>query len=126
MGTERRKAVLIVDDDPKHQRLIAMNFSSEGYRAITAENGEEALKMIQNEKPGIVLLDIMMPGIDGIEVLQRIKKYDPDIPVVMVSAMWDEKEAKRSLELGAYEYITKPIDFEHLKMVVLTKLFPDE
>jgi len=67
-----------------------------------------------------------MPEMDGIETLKRIKTLDPDIPVAMVTAVWDDNEAKRAYDAGAYEYITKPIDTEYLKMAVLIKLFPDE
>jgi len=121
-----KKAVLLVDDDPKSLKLLAVKLTQEGYRVITAQSGKEALEAIKLEKPGLVLLDIMMPEMDGIEVLKRIKTFSPDIPVAMVTAVWDEQEAKKALKAGAYEYITKPIDTEYLKLAVLAKLFPDE
>lgn len=127
MCTEKhRKAILIVDDDPVHLKLLSVRLSAEGYRLVIAQSGEQALKTIALEKPGLVLLDMMMPGMDGFEVLKRIKAIDSKIPVAMVTAVWDDAEGKRCLEAGAYEYITKPIDFEYLKMVVLIKLFPGE
>jgi len=121
-----KKAVLVVDDDPKSLKLLAVKLTQEGYRVITAQSGKEALEAIKLEKPGLVLLDIMMPEMDGIEALKRIKAFDPDIPVAMVTAVWDKEEAKKALKAGAYEYITKPIDTEYLKLAVLAKLFPDE
>lgn len=121
-----KKAVLLVDDDPKSLKLLAVKLTQEGYRVITAQSGKEALEAIKLENPGLVLLDIMMPEMDGIEVLKRIKTFSPDIPVAMVTAVWDEQEAKKALKAGAYEYITKPIDTEYLKLAVLAKLFPDE
>jgi two-component system sensor histidine kinase ChiS len=120
------KAVLVVDDDPKNLELLAVKLSQEGYRVITAQSGKDALESIKLEKPGLVLLDIMMPEMNGIETLQRIKALEPSIPVAMVTAVWDEDEARKAIEAGAYEYITKPIDMEHLKLAVLVKLFPDE
>lgn len=121
-----KKAVLVVDDDPKSLKLLAVKLTQEGYRVITASSGEDALVALKLERPGLVLLDIMMPQMDGIETLKRIKSLKPDIPVAMVTAVWDNEEGKRAFEAGAYEYITKPIDMEYLKMAVLIKLFPGE
>ena len=127
MNKERtKKAVLVVDDDPKHLKLVALKLTDGGYRVITAQSGKDALEAAKIEKPGIVLLDIMMPDMDGFGTLKKIKAIDPDIPVAMVTAIWDNDEAKKALEAGAYEYITKPIDIEHLKSAVLIKLFPGE
>jgi len=127
MNQERiKKAVLVVDDDPKSLKLLAIKLTQEGYRVITAPSGRDALKAIKLEKPGLVLLDIMMPQMDGIETLKRIKAREPDIPVAMVTAVWDNEEGRRAFEAGAYEYITKPIDIGYLRMAVLLKLFPGE
>lgn len=127
MNKERiKKAVLVVDDDPKTLKLLAIKLTQEGYRVITAQSGKDALEAIKLEKPGLVLLDIMMPEMNGIETLKRIKALGPDIPVAMATAVWDDAEAKKAIEAGAYEYITKPIDMEYLKLAVLIKLFPDE
>jgi len=121
-----KKTVLVVDDNPKMLELLALKLTGEGYRVITAQSGADALEVIKMEKPGLVLLDIMMPDMNGFETLNRIKELESDIPVAMVTAIWDKDEAKRAFDAGAYEYITKPVDISHLKMVVLTKLFPDE
>lgn len=121
-----KKAILVVDDVTANLELISVNLIQEGYRVITAESGFAALDMINLEKPGLVLLDIIMPKMDGIETLKRIKAIDPDIPVAMVTAVWDENEAKKAMEAGAFEYITKPIDFNYLKLAVLIKLLSDE
>ena len=127
MNTEQtKKAALVVDDDPKSLKLLAVTLIQEGYRVITAPSGKDALEQIKLEKPGLVLLDIMMPEMDGIETLRRIKAFDQDIPVAMVTALWDENEAKRAFRAGAYEYITKPVDMEYLKLAVLVKLFTEK
>jgi DNA-binding response OmpR family regulator len=126
---KNKKYVLVVDDDPKILKLVALRLAQEGYRAVAVESGESALAHIKIEKPGLVLLDIMMPDMSGLEVLKRIKAMDPNVPVCpvcIVTAVYDEEEARRCFTEGAYEYITKPIDFEHLKNAVLIKLFPDE
>ena len=126
---KQRKYILVVDDDPKILKLIALRLAQEGYRAVAAESGESALAHIKIEKPGLVLLDIMMPGMSGFEVLQRIKAMDPNVPVCpvcIVTAVYDEEEGKRCFAEGAYEYVTKPIDFEYLQKAILIKLFPDE
>ncbi len=121
-----KRAILVVDDVAANLELIAVNLIQEGYRIITAESGFDALDMINLEKPGLVLLDIMMPKMDGIETLKRIKAMDPNIPVAMVTSVWDEKEANKAMEAGAFEYITKPVDFDYLKLAVLIKMLPDD
>jgi DNA-binding response OmpR family regulator len=121
-----KKAVLIVDDDPKNLKLLALSLGTEDYRVITAQSGMDALETIKIEKPGLVLLDILMPDMNGFEILKKIKALDPDIPVAMVTSIWDDDEAKRAFDAGAYEYITKPINIEYLKLAVRTKLFPRE
>jgi CheY-like chemotaxis protein len=127
MNTEQtQKAILIVDDDPASLELLGVKLTGEGYRVITVQSGKAALKTMEVEKPGLVLLDIMMPEMDGIETLKRIKAFDPDIPVAMVTGVWDENESTRAFRAGAYEYITKPVDMAYLKRAVLDKLALEE
>jgi CheY-like chemotaxis protein len=123
---EIKKAILAVDDNPEHLELLAVNLTEAGYRLIVVNSGAEALKTIEMEKPGLVLLDMLMPEMNGLEVLKRIKAIYPDIPVAMVTSVWDDEEGKKCLEAGAFDYITKPIDFDHLKNVILIKLFTEE
>ena len=117
---------MVVDDDPKHLKLLGLKLTEEGYRVITVQSGKDALEAIKIEKPGLVLLDMLMPDMDGFETLKRIKTIDPDIPVAMVTSVWDNDEANRAIKAGAYEYITKPVNMEYLKQAILIKLFPGE
>lgn len=119
---EYKKYILAVDDEPENLKLIAAMFSKKGYRVVPVESGDEAIRYINIEKPDLVFLDIMMPERDGIQILQEIKEIDKDIPVVMLTAVWDDKEAEKCKSLGAYEYVHKPIDFENLNKIVL-KIF---
>lgn len=116
------KKILCVDDEPINLMIIEVNLMAEGYDVYKVENGTAALQMLKEIKPQLVLLDIMMPGISGIDTLKEIKKIDPDVPVIMVSGVTDEATAKSALEYGAYDYVTKPIDFDYLNTTILIKL----
>ena len=118
-----KKMILAVDDNPRYLELMGVQLAEEGYRLVAVQSGEECLKAIDVEKPGLVLLDILMPDMNGLETLKRIKKIDPDIPVAMVTAVWDDEEGKRCFEAGAFEYITKPIDMNHFNTAVLSRFF---
>jgi DNA-binding response OmpR family regulator len=111
-GGVRLARVLVVDDDRVIQQLLEVNLELEGYEVKRAGNGDEALKLVRSFKPDIVLLDVMMPKLDGREVCRRIKG-DPmtaDIPVVFLSARAQDMDVNSGLELGASAYITKPFD----------------
>lgn len=119
-----KKKILIIDDEEDFCSLLKLNIDEiTEYEALVATSGEAGLDLIQTEKPDLVLLDIMMPGMDGMETLERIKAAAPDLPVAMLTAVYAEEEANRCFEAGAYDYIAKPVDFEYLKTVVLVKLF---
>jgi DNA-binding response OmpR family regulator len=103
-------------------RLLQSFLTSKGYEVDAALNGAEALAKVKEMKPDIVLLDIMMPGMGGIDTLKEIKKIDPSIGVIMVTAVVDEELGNRTLNLGAYDYITKPINIEYLETCVMVKM----
>ncbi len=119
------KKILCVDDEPINLMIIEINLMAEGYEVYKAADGSAAIQMVKEIKPQLVLLDIMMPGISGIDTLKEIKKIDPDIPVIMVSGVTDEAIAKSALEFGAYDYVAKPIDFGYLNTTILIKLLQD-
>jgi DNA-binding response OmpR family regulator len=104
--------VLVVDDDRVIQQLLEVNLELEGYEVKRAENGEEALKLVREYNPDVMLLDVMMPKLDGREVCRRIKA-DPQtahVPVIFLSARAQDMDVNSGLELGASAYITKPFD----------------
>lgn len=117
-GTKKRGTVLIADDEPNLIELIRFALEEEGYNTRIAMDGEEALATVKAEKPDLLLLDVMMPKMNGYEVLRHIKS-DPDlfiqkIPVIIVSARRSEEDKKRGLELGALRFITKPFKVKEL------------
>ncbi|MBU1679324.1 MAG: response regulator, partial [Bacteroidetes bacterium] len=100
--------ILIVDDDKDMRQLLSDILKSEGYEVRTAESGKKALKEIEVIRPEIVLLDIRLPDMNGIEVLKEIKKFDESIIVIMLSAYGDIQNAVDAMKLGAFDYFTKP------------------
>jgi DNA-binding response OmpR family regulator len=112
--------VLVVDDDPQVLKLLRVNFELEGYDVLTATNGEEALELVGRDSPDAVVCDVMMPGIDGLEVVRRLRAQ-PDtagLPLVVVSAKAQRADVNYGLELGADAYVTKPFDPSELLAVV--------
>ncbi|MCX5991536.1 MAG: response regulator transcription factor [Chloroflexi bacterium] len=107
MTTVSGKTVLVVDDEPHVVEFIAMNLELEGFRVVRAANGYEALEKAAREMPDLVVLDIMMPDIDGFETLEKLRDISA-IPVIFLSAKGEEVDRIRGLDLGADDYITKP------------------
>jgi two-component system phosphate regulon response regulator PhoB len=102
--------ILAIDDEEDILELVRYNLSREGFQVICASTGEEALKIAQDEGPELIVLDLMLPGIDGLEVMKRLKAAPPtqSIPVVMLTAKGEEADIVTGLELGADDYVTKP------------------
>lgn len=102
--------ILIVEDDEDIRELIAFNLEMSGYKIIKCDNGEDAVKTAAGEQPDLILLDVMLPGIDGFEVCRKIKKNNSltEIPVIMLTARTDDDDIITGLETGADDYITKP------------------
>lgn len=114
--------ILVVDDEEEVRNLLSRFFQKKNYDTLTADSGEAALATLQKEKVDAVLLDIRMPGLDGLEVLRRIRADNPDLPVVMVSGEDDEDVAKATLNEGAFDYVMKPINFDYLERTVYFRL----
>jgi two-component system, OmpR family, KDP operon response regulator KdpE len=107
------RLVLVVDDEPRIVNFVRMNLELEGCRVISASNGREALERIRDNLPDIVLLDIMMPGMDGFEVLRRLRQFS-SVPVIVLTAKDQEDDRIQGLELGADDYIGKPFSHREL------------
>jgi two-component system KDP operon response regulator KdpE len=108
-----QQRVLVVDDEAPMRKYISTNLKARGYDVLMAEDGTEALKLIDEHTIDLLILDIMMPGPDGIEVLRRIRR-DMDVPVVMLSARGRETDKVEALDAGADDYLTKPFGVEEL------------
>ena len=102
--------VLIVDDEPDVLLLLRIELEAEGYETLLAADGETALRRIFEERPDVVLLDVMMPVVDGWGVLQRLAEHPSDVRVIVLSAKASEGDIAHALELGAQEYVTKPFE----------------
>jgi len=109
----RRELVLVVDDEPRMTRFIRMNLELEGYRVIEAHNGVEALDKVRADLPDLVILDVMMPELDGFETLEMLREVS-NVPVIMLTVRADEDDKVRGLELGADDYVTKPFGAREL------------
>lgn len=114
--------ILVVDDERPVCDMLKKFLTKKGYDATCVLSGEGAIVKIKKEKPKVVLLDIRMPGMDGIEVLKEIKKIDKKIGIVMITAVKDDEIGRKCMEMGAFDYITKPIGLDYLEKVLTVKL----
>jgi two-component system nitrogen regulation response regulator NtrX len=112
------KTILVVDDEESICRSLAGILSDEGYRVLTVGSGEEALKVIEEELPDLVLLDIWLPGIDGIETLKVIKRDYPQMQVVIMSGHGTIETAVKATKLGAFDFLEKPLSLEKMVLVI--------
>ncbi|MEW6486796.1 MAG: sigma-54 dependent transcriptional regulator [Thermodesulfobacteriota bacterium] len=117
-----REKVLIVDDEYLIRWSLSENLKEEGLKCLTAETGEQAVELFRSELPDVVILDIKLPGISGIEVLERIKEVERDVPVIMVTATSQVDVAVKAMKLGAYDYISKPFDLTEIRTKVRNAL----
>lgn len=119
-GTDK---ILVVDDDAAIRSLLSEFLRSKKFKVFEASNGLQAIEIVKKENPALMLLDVSMPGLSGIETLRKIREFNQEIGVVMATANEDEKTAKEAAELGSYQYVLKPFDMKYLELVVLTRLF---
>ena len=101
------ETVLTVDDEPRFVRLIEANLLSAGYKVLTANNGPSALEIVVSKQPNLILLDVMMPEMDGFEVLERIREFS-NVPIIMLTAKGEEADRVEGLNRGADDYVVKP------------------
>jgi DNA-binding response OmpR family regulator len=114
--------ILVVDDEAPVREVLTEYFSTEGYAVEAATSGVEALIAVRGGRADLVLLDVRMPGLDGVQVLQRIRELTKSVPVIMVTANEDVGLAKETLKLGAFDYVAKPFDFTYLERAVTAGL----
>ena len=112
--------ILVVDDEKEACEALAEFLRSENYEVRTAQSGETALEKVEQDTPDLVLLDIRMPGMDGLEILRRIKDKDESIGVIMTTAVKDRDAIKEALRLGINDYILKPIDLDYLGKLIIS------
>ena len=114
--------ILVVDDEKDIRDILERFFTKKKYEVLTSESGEEAISLLEKEKIDAVLLDIRMPGMNGLDALRSMLKLRPDMPVIMVTGETDEEIAKSSLREGAFDYVMKPLNFDYLERTLHLKL----
>ncbi len=113
-----KKRLLIVDDQVGIRILLLEVFATEGYDTFQAANGRTALEIVRNHRPDLVLLDMKIPGMDGLEILKQIKEYDRSIKVIMMTAYGELDMIKEATDLGALMHFTKPFDIDEMRLAV--------
>lgn len=122
--SNRQPTVLVIEDEPAQREVLSYNLKAEGYQVVTAEDGDEALILVEELLPDVIVLDWMLPGVSGIEICRRIKikPQTSGIPVLMLSARSEEVDRVRGLETGADDYVVKPYSVLELMARVRTQL----
>lgn len=113
-----KSKILVVDDEQQVAEVLTEFFTMKGYEVICASGGLEGLSKAEKHKPDVILLDVRMPDLDGLSVLRRIREMNPFVGILMMSGNTDTEAAKEALQLGAFDYILKPFDFEYLDRAV--------
>ena len=118
MTIQKTPHILIVDDDPNHLKTLQTIVKSWGYRVSTADDGVKAVENVKEQPFSLILMDVRMAQMSGIEALKRIKQYNPAIPIIIMTAYSSVDSAVEALKSGAYDYLTKPLDFEVFKITI--------
>jgi DNA-binding response OmpR family regulator len=116
------KNILVVDDEPDMLLIIEEFLEKEGHNVLITNSGKEAIKIIKSRNIQLVLLDVMLPGMDGIVTLREIKKIHPALMIVMITANGNSEKIIDAFNSGAYDYLIKPLDFKYLKEGVIARL----
>ena len=114
------KNVMVVEDNEKNRKLVRVVLKAKGYNIIEAATGEEALNLLKNQKPDIILMDIQLPGIDGLTLIKQIKAsvITKDIPIIAVTAYAMKGDEQKILDTGCNAYVSKPINTQELPLIV--------
>jgi DNA-binding response OmpR family regulator len=109
-GEKREALILVADDDPDILELVGLRLEQAGYRALRARDGEEALRLAREQEPDLCVLDVLMPRLNGFEVIRELRRNGADVPVLLLTATVQEKDVARGFEIGADDYLRKPFD----------------
>src|SRR5919198_5777689 len=115
---QAKPRILIVDDDPRVRSVLIEALESEAFDVDSAGDAGTALQQVKAEMPEVVILDLRLPGLDGMEALRKLKEIAPQLPVVILTGFGDVSSAVEAMRLGAYDFLTKPVDTERLLIVV--------
>ena len=110
--------LLIADDEPNIRRVLEALFAKEGYNVLTAENGRKAMEFATSQQIDVLISDLIMPDINGVELLQKVKQLHPHCSAVIVTAYGSIKSAVEAMRLGAFNYLTKPFDIDEVRMII--------
>ena len=121
LSSQTKETILVADDEASIRRILETRLSMIGYKVVTASDGKEALKLFKDYEPDLVVLDVMMPKLDGYGVCQELRK-DSDVPIVMLTALGDVADRITGLELGADDYVVKPFSPKELEARIATIL----
>ena len=116
------ETVLLIDDEPNILKLLARRLRKEGYSVLTANNGENGLELLRKESIDLIVTDMRMPGIDGLEVVRRVREWSGDIQLIIMTAYGTIKSAVEAMRLGAYYYIVKPFELAEIVLLIRNAL----
>src|SRR5579885_1825851 len=114
--------ILIVEDEAKMQRLLQLSLAEEGYTTRSASDAEQGLRLLRQEKFDLVITDLKLPGMDGLEFLQAVKRTDARIPVILMTAFGTVETAVQAMKAGASDYVLKPFSLEEIKLIIQREL----
>jgi DNA-binding NtrC family response regulator len=112
-----QRTILVVDDEPEVLRLFKRLLSTEDAKVLLTQSGAEAVKIARQTRLDLVILDVKLPDVSGMEVLKRIRRIDPGVPVIMVTSYGSVETVRASMKLGAFDYLTKPFDNQEIRRV---------
>jgi DNA-binding response OmpR family regulator len=114
--------VLVVDDEPDTVEILREFLVGKGYEVLSASDGEEALQKLKEERPHLILLDVRLPKMNGLDVLRKVREIDTEVGVIMVTAVNEVETGRQALQMGAFDYITKPLDLKYLERSLWYKI----
>jgi two-component system, NtrC family, response regulator AtoC len=117
-----KEKILVIDDEKVIRDVLEAFLAKKGYEVVSASSAEEGIEKLKTEKPKVILLDIRMPGMSGVDAIKRIREIDKDVGILMATAVLDEEIARQTIKLGASDYIIKPFDLNYLEKSLAVKI----